>query len=163
MTIRNAGRGTIAGALAFVMLLAAPVQTLADEPLVSYQEEAGQDTYEMELFAYVLIKPGDSGEAVKSVQRRLADLGYFTNSVTGNYGSLTKEAVRRFQIKCGLTADGIVGDETYERLFADDAPLCDAQTPTPAPDAPSTDESGSIPEFGGVLKVGSTGAAVKSA
>ena len=203
MTLRNAGRSAIAGLLAFAMLWAVPAETFAEE-LPAYEDAATEydldaqegsnvaedgetdGIYGVDMFAYVLVKPGDSGSNVKEIQRRLADLGYFNNSITGNYGSITRDAVRAFQIRCGLDADGIVGKETYERLFADDAPIArpggmDDPDPTtspapteqtsqntPAPDEqpdeqPDDEDEGQIPEFDGVLSTGSRGDAVKKA
>ena len=39
-------------------------------------------------------------------------MGYYTGSVTGNFGPLTKEAVYSFQKANGLSADGIAGEKT---------------------------------------------------
>lgn len=64
---------------------------------------------------------GDSGAKVKSLQRRLNELGYFTGDSTGTYGSNTTRAVSRFQRDNGLTETGNVDFATYEALFAPDA------------------------------------------
>ncbi|MBW4656361.1 MAG: peptidoglycan-binding protein [Kaiparowitsia implicata GSE-PSE-MK54-09C] len=58
----------------------------------------------------------DSGDAVTDVQTRLADLGYFDGPVTGYFGTLTEDAVVRFQQDQGLLADGIVGGQTWVAL-----------------------------------------------
>jgi len=54
--------------------------------------------------------------AVRSLQLRLARLGYFHGPVTGVYGPLTTAAVRRFEIANGLTADGIWGAASERTL-----------------------------------------------
>ena len=67
-------------------------------------------------FADVL-KNGSKGEAVKQLQSELKKKGYFTAGVTGYFGSLTETAVKRFQTKSKLTADGLVGAGTRKALF----------------------------------------------
>lgn len=48
----------------------------------------------------------------KTVQTKLKQWGYYTGAVDGIYGPKTKEAVKYFQRKNGLTVDGIVGKKT---------------------------------------------------
>ena len=36
--------------------------------------------------------------------------------VDGNFGSITESAVKHFQKECGLTADGVVGKSTANKL-----------------------------------------------
>jgi peptidoglycan hydrolase-like protein with peptidoglycan-binding domain len=64
------------------------------------------------------VKLGSRGEDVKVVQQRLQELGYFNSRPNGNFGSLTRTAVIRFQRDNGLTADGEVGRETEAVLFS---------------------------------------------
>ncbi|MGL5132608.1 MAG: peptidoglycan-binding domain-containing protein [Planktothrix sp.] len=66
--------------------------------------------------AQALVMSGDSGNEVRQVQERLQELGYFNANPTGNFGSLTKDAVIRFQREAGLSADGIVGPKTLAAL-----------------------------------------------
>ncbi len=61
-------------------------------------------------------KLGSSGDAVKEIQQRLKDWGYYSGSVDGKYGEATRTAVIWFQKKHGITADGIVGAQTAEKL-----------------------------------------------
>jgi len=56
------------------------------------------------------------GYDVSSVQQILATLGYFPYDIDGVFGNLTQEAVRKFQQDNGLSPDGIVGPQTYEKL-----------------------------------------------
>ncbi|MBR1925536.1 MAG: spore cortex-lytic enzyme [Clostridia bacterium] len=53
---------------------------------------------------------------VKTVQTKLKNWGYYTGAVDGIYGSKTKAAVKNFQKKNKLTADGIVGPKTAAAL-----------------------------------------------
>lgn len=61
---------------------------------------------------YALSKLGSTGSEVKSVQKKLKELGFYKGSVDGIYGSQTKSAVTSFQRSCGITADGICGKQT---------------------------------------------------
>lgn len=62
------------------------------------------------------LRQGDSGEEVKSMQRKLRQWGYYDGAVDGIFGSGTRRAVIKFQQKNGLTADGIVGEQTAAAL-----------------------------------------------
>ncbi len=61
-------------------------------------------------------KQGSTGSTVKTIQQKLKNWGYYKGSVDGIFGSKTKEAVKYFQRKNGLTADGIVGKKTLSAL-----------------------------------------------
>ena len=65
--------------------------------------------------------PGDSGSAVKKVQQRLKKLGYYTGSADGDYGAGTKTAVKNFQKRNGLTANGTVNKKTLSKLNSSSA------------------------------------------
>lgn len=65
---------------------------------------------------------GDSGDTVKRVQELLNKLGYLSSSnVTGYFGDVTESAVKEFQRKNGLSADGNVGVKTMTKLTSSDA------------------------------------------
>ena len=68
--------------------------------------------------SYTTLKAGMSGDAVKLMQQKLKDLGYYGGAVTGSFGNVTWEAVRAFQRANGLTADGVAGQKTLEKLYA---------------------------------------------
>lgn len=53
---------------------------------------------------------------VKQIQHLLAYLGYYRASVDGIWGNQSSAAASRFQQDCGLTVDGIAGEETQEAL-----------------------------------------------
>ncbi|MBR0025608.1 MAG: spore cortex-lytic enzyme [Clostridia bacterium] len=59
---------------------------------------------------------GAKGEDVKTLQKKLKRWGYYEGSVDGKFGAATKEAVKYFQRKNGLTADGVVGPATLKAL-----------------------------------------------
>ena len=62
------------------------------------------------------LRMGDSGSAVKDLQTKLKKLGYYDGTVDSTFGSGTYAAVRAFQKKYNLTADGVVGSETLKKL-----------------------------------------------
>lgn len=53
---------------------------------------------------------------IKLIQTKLKRWGYYSGAIDGIYGSGTKSAVKKFQKKNGLTADGIVGDKTLAAM-----------------------------------------------
>lgn len=63
-----------------------------------------------------LYKKGSGGAVVTQIQTRLKDWGYYTGPVDGIYGSGTEKAVKYFQSKNGLAADGQAGDKTLAAL-----------------------------------------------
>ena len=63
------------------------------------------------------LKKGASGNITKLLQEKLVTLGYSTNGVDGIFGSGTYSAVREFQKTRGLSADGIVGANTWRKLL----------------------------------------------
>ena len=79
-----------------------------------------------------MLSKGDKGDAVRALQQRLKDLGYYNGNVDGDFGGGTQEAVRLFQSQNGLDVDGVSGGATLAAVFASDAPTVSV-TPTPDP------------------------------
>ena len=73
----------------------------------------------------MLLKKGDNNENVKLMQEKLG----ISPAVT-NFGPKTEEAVKAFQSKNGLPADGIVGPKTWEMIMAKSGG--GVSTPTPS-------------------------------
>ncbi|MCR6544136.1 spore cortex-lytic enzyme [Dehalobacterium formicoaceticum] len=71
---------------------------------------------------------GSSGNNVTQVQQRLSNWGYYKGPIDGYLGASTFNAIKDFQRRNGLTADGTVGTQTYNALG-----LSSGST-TPAPD-----------------------------
>ncbi len=71
---------------------------------------------EAEAAARPTLRRGASGDAVREVQQRLRDWGYYEGAVDGKFGSQTEQAVRFFQSRNGLTVDGVVGPQTWAAL-----------------------------------------------
>ncbi len=59
---------------------------------------------------------GSSGAAVSKVQAVLNQWGYYTGPIDGYFSNKTQRAVKEFQKKNGLVADGTVGPETWVAL-----------------------------------------------
>ncbi|HJB99514.1 spore cortex-lytic enzyme [Flavonifractor sp. An306] len=91
-------RRKLIGALALVFLL--------NIALISLAQYAQAVTY----------RQGSTGEQVRIIQSKLKNWGYYDGTVDGIFGSRTAEAVKYFQRKNGLTADGIVGPATLRAL-----------------------------------------------
>ncbi len=71
---------------------------------------------------YTRLKRKDKGAQVKALQTRLAELGWFTSTKDGAYGTFTQNAVKKFQQAAGLAVDGIASPEMQELLFSSVAP-----------------------------------------
>ncbi|OUN09269.1 spore cortex-lytic enzyme [Flavonifractor sp. An91] len=74
--------------------------------LIAFAQQAQAATY----------RQGSSGEQVRVIQTKLKNWGYYDGAVDGVFGSQTTQAVKYFQRKNGLTADGIVGPATLKAL-----------------------------------------------
>ena len=66
--------------------------------------------------SFALSRYGSSGNEVTQIQTKLKRWGYYTGSIDGVYGSRTVAAVKWFQSKNGLTADGIAGPATLAAM-----------------------------------------------
>ena len=64
---------------------------------------------------------GDSGSDVVKLQQALECLGYFNGAIDGKFGAETQAAVKRFQSKRGMKADGIAGSSTIRVIFGESA------------------------------------------
>src|SRR6185436_8321524 len=101
--IFDAVRGPhVASLLAAAVLFAAAVPALADTGATA----SGGATASSE----VIVKRGDRGSAVRSIQRQLGI------SADGVFGPMTERAVKRFQRRHDLVPDGIVGPLTRGAL-----------------------------------------------
>ncbi len=67
---------------------------------------------------HITLRFGDNGSAVKEMQKALNKLGFSTNGTDGKYGTSTREAVKQFQKANKLTADGVAGSKTLEKLYS---------------------------------------------
>lgn len=68
---------------------------------------------------YPVLKQGSRNTYVLILQDGLNTLGYKTGGLDGSFGPATTKAVKAYQKKKGLTADGIVGCSTWTKLQND--------------------------------------------
>jgi len=88
---------------------------------------------------------GDESESVERVQELLSKWGYLDKQLaTGYYGDATKNAVKAFQERNGLSADGMVGAATMAKLASNDV-----VRPAPKPKAKTKTQNNDKPKNGG--------------
>ncbi len=96
-----------------------------------------------------LLEQGESGPEVAQLQQRLKNLSYYNGAVDGEFGSLTADAVIRFQRSQGLTPDGVVGPATLSAIRqVENGSASSTNTPasnTTAPTFPSPQGSQTTP------------------
>lgn len=63
-----------------------------------------------------MLRYGDSGPAVLTLQKRLTALGYWLGPTDGDFGPLTQQAVFALQKSAGIARDGVVGPDTERAL-----------------------------------------------
>jgi hypothetical protein len=63
-----------------------------------------------------MMSVGSSGARVRELQARLGQLGFFSRTPTGYYGSVTRHAVSDFQERHALAATGGVSRATWARI-----------------------------------------------
>ncbi|MFT9495281.1 peptidoglycan-binding domain-containing protein [Anaerosolibacter sp.] len=68
-------------------------------------------------FAYKSYEEGMEHKDVKVIQQALKEDGTYSHSqFTTYFGSITEESVKKFQKKHNLTADGVAGNKTLEKM-----------------------------------------------
>lgn len=67
------------------------------------------------------IERGEASDTIKKYQQRLKDLGYLTSTPDGTYGRDTENAVKEFQARHALIADGYLGPTTISELMSKNA------------------------------------------
>lgn len=83
-----------------------------------------------------VLKRGSRGPAVAALQQTLADAGLYKGRIDGDYGRRTQDAVRAYQMRYGLDADGIAGPQTQRSLAATAAPQAPNMYPPPQTEPP---------------------------
>jgi len=71
---------------------------------------------------YVTLEFGTSGDAVRELQLRLTELGYYDSMVDSYFGVFLRMAVSQFQFNSGIPDTGIADPETQALLFSEFAP-----------------------------------------
>ena len=94
-----------------------PVDDRSDEdPSDQPDEQVGEEQEPRLEPGPALLAPGASGDEVRDLQARLAQIDWFNADVTGFYGDVTTEAVRGFQAKREIPVTGEVDRRTLGRL-----------------------------------------------
>ncbi|WP_090395919.1 spore cortex-lytic enzyme [Natribacillus halophilus] len=70
-----------------------------------------------EAFSEQVIQQGATGDDVVELQARLQYIGYFDQTIDGVFGWGTYWGVREYQEAFGMEVNGLVGDETKQRLY----------------------------------------------
>ena len=81
------------------------------------EEESGIPTEA----SYETLRKGSFSSDVAMMQQTLINLGYLSGEPDGNYGTETEKAVRAFQKKNNLGADGTAGTATLTLLYSSEA------------------------------------------
>ncbi|NUJ15735.1 N-acetylmuramoyl-L-alanine amidase [Bacillus glycinifermentans] len=97
-------------------------KTTPDKKPVSSTKKKTTKKYTLPSGIYKVKSPLMKGTAVRQIQEALAAVYYYpdkgakNNGIDGYYGPKTANAVKRFQLMHGLSADGIYGPKTKEKL-----------------------------------------------
>lgn len=63
-----------------------------------------------------IFRPGDTGDKVRDLEARLAQIGWFSGLIGSEYDAATRAAVRGFQAKREIAVTGLVDRRTMNRL-----------------------------------------------
>ena len=109
------------------------------------------------------LKSGDSGDAVKHLQKQLKDLGYYDGKIDGKYGSAVEKAVAAMQKANDLKATGNADEKTRKLLNVGKPKKATAATAAPAATpAPSAAPTATAKQASATLGKGDSGEAVKT-
>lgn len=75
--------------------------------------------YDGRISEWRTLRIGKSGDDVAQLQLRLYRMGLLTgnNACDGVFGTATETAVKAYQTRKGITADGVVGAQTFAKLY----------------------------------------------
>ncbi len=83
----------------------------------SEKKKSGRDTSSIASTGFETLENGSEGSAVKKLQQRLKDLGYYSGNADGRFGDATEAAVMAFQQQNNLTVDDKAGPATQRVLY----------------------------------------------
>jgi peptidoglycan hydrolase-like protein with peptidoglycan-binding domain len=111
---RSVRVGLIVTLLSLTVTSIAPQAAATEPPGCAYDEGCPQGTH----VQYPYLTTGMMGEDVKALQWLLNARGFYPGTVDGYWGSQTGYAVTNFQRDMFASADGIVGQNTWQALTA---------------------------------------------
>lgn len=109
------------GILGSLVLLAIPL-LFVFIPNLSTATQTPTQLYLTSTSDRAILGLGDRGNNVKAIQTQLKKNGYFTKEIDGFYDVQTERSVYNFQLSKGLSADGVVGQETWGLLMQNVSP-----------------------------------------
>ncbi len=107
-------------------IISFPSNNPSNQPIVSFKPTTPSPTPTSSV-----LKEGAKGDAVREMQKKLIHLGYLKGSADGDFGKATKDAVIAFQKANRITADGVVGLRTLEKLAVSKVTAKPTPSPTP--------------------------------
>lgn len=101
---------------------------LTETAVKTYQQRAGlpatgvldRPTWDHLVGGGILLRSGDTGADVVTMQQRLAIIGFDPGPADGKFGPRTLAAVRAFQTSRSITVTGVVDQATWDALAAAD-------------------------------------------
>lgn len=88
------------------------------------------------------LRKGNRGFDVGSLQVLLRNAGVYNMKIDGDFGNSTDSALKNFQMKHKLVADGIAGSNTWNMFRSPNSPI----TPPPPTPSPSKEETSKLPQ-----------------
>ena len=79
------------------------------------------------------LKRDSKGDAVKKLQERMKQLGYFDGAISGNYQDKTISAVKKIQKQNGMKVTGRTDEETWNLIFNNPGIVMPDATAKPEP------------------------------
>lgn len=93
--------------------------TTATQATTASDSKSVADKYKLTITSDLSLKQEDENDTVKAMQLRLYNIGYIADkdNVTGYYGEVTAEAVKKFQKNNGLKETGTADNATLVLLL----------------------------------------------
>ena len=101
----------------------APVASTGTSPdeLLAQWNQLGDQLRALGNYPFVELKKGDTGNEVRALQTRLAELGYYKKEVVDNFGKGTLNAVKLFEKVNKLKVNGVASVKDQQLLYSDKA------------------------------------------
>jgi peptidoglycan hydrolase-like protein with peptidoglycan-binding domain len=115
-----------------------PAPTYSPEQWLQLWYQIGDMLRANGTYPFVELKKGDSGNDVRALQTRLAELGYYSKKVVDEFGAGTYTAMRLFERANDLSVNGIASVRDQKLLFSHLALASDGTTPEESGDASAT-------------------------